>query len=205
MPAKNTVRTFYADSYYHVYNRGVNRQPTFVDDDDYRVFLNLLKRYLSEKPELHPKNGIYPTYHDKVELLAYCLMPNHFHLLLYQLDENGVALLLKAVTTSYGMYFNKKYRRVGPVFQGRFRASSIHKDAYLHHVSRYIHLNPPKYKLWLYSSLPYYIGNHRSEWLKPGRILELFDNDANKYDEFVQDYEEQKKLLDELKYELADS
>lgn len=203
MPAKNTVRAFQNDAFYHIYNRGINKQLVFLDDDDYRVFLNLLKRYLSEKPEVHPKNGIYPTYHKKVELLAYCLMPNHFHLLLYQLEDRGVELLLKAVGTSYGMYFNKKYERVGPVFQGRFRSSSIQKDAYLHHVSRYIHLNPHDYRQWPYSSLPYYIGRHASPWLRPARVLELFE-DRSEYETFVADYEEQKKLLDELKYELAD-
>ncbi len=204
MPAKNTVRAFQNDGFYHVYNRGVNKQPVFLDDADYRAFLNLLKRYLSAEPVAHPKNGVYPTYVSQVELLAYCLMPNHFHLLLYQLDDNGVALLLKAVATSYGMYFNKKYERVGPVFQGRFKASSINHDAYLHHVSRYIHLNPRDYGNWPYSSLPCYLGTHNAPWIKPARVLELFDNNAEQYLTFIQDYEEQKELLDELKYELAD-
>lgn len=116
----------------------------------------------------------------------------------------GVELLLKAVTTSYGMYFNKKYSRVGPIFQGRFKSSSVQQDSYLHHVSRYIHLNPKEYTSWPYSSLPYYIGTHSAAWVRPGRIMDLFEQNSKKYLEFVSDYEEQKKLLNELKYELAD-
>jgi putative transposase len=204
MPGRNTVRAYQNDCFYHVYNRGINKQPVFLEPTDYTVFLNLLKRYLSKIPESHPKNGSYPSFYYDVELLAFCLIPNHFHLLLYQVKDQGIANFLKSVSTSYGMYFNKKYGRVGPVFQGRFKASIVQKDAYLHHVSRYIHLNPTNYKTWDYSSYQYYCGNHSAEWLRTERVMELLDNDKEAYRTFVSDYEEQKALLDELKYELAD-
>ncbi len=204
MPARNTVRYYLAESFYHVYNRGINKELVFRDEADYRVFLNMLKRYLSIEPEIHPKNGPYPTYFGKVELLAFCLMPNHFHLLLYQTEEDAICNLLKSLCTSYGMYFNTKYERVGPVFQGRFRASHIQQDAYLQHISRYIHLNPKNYKRWPYSSLPYYEGKYQSDWVNPMRVLEMFDSDRKKYALFVSDYESQKEILDDLKYELAD-
>lgn len=203
MPGKNTIRYYMNDSFYHVYNRGVNKNRVFKDDEDYRVYLNLLKRYLSEEPQIHPKNGIYPSFYKQVELLAFCLMPNHYHLLLYQKQDGGVKELLRSLGTSYGMYFNKKYKRVGPVFQGRFRAVLVQNDIYLQHISRYIHLNPKSYAHWEYSSYNYYIGDKRAQWIKPGRILELF-NSHNEYKKFLENYVDYKNTLDDLEHELAD-
>lgn len=100
------------------------------------------------------------------------------------------------------MYFNKKYKRVGPLFQGRFRASLITSDSYLQHISRYIHLNPSTYKNWPYSSLPYYLGLQTAEWCQPDRILDLF-RDRQEYENFVADHEAHKKQLDDIKHELA--
>lgn len=203
MPAKNTVKVYVDDSFYHVYNRGLNKRVIFLDDQDYKVFLLLIKRYLNPVPEMRTSGGPYPTFAREVELHAYCLMPNHFHLLLYQIKSGGITELLRAITTSYSMYFNKKYNRIGPLFQGKFKASLINTDAYLHHISRYIHLNPAEYESWPYSSLRYYLGRGCPSWLKTNRILAVFDGSPSKYLRFVADYEEQKQLLDELKYELA--
>ncbi len=100
------------------------------------------------------------------------------------------------------MYFNKKYKLLGPVFQSRFKASMINRDDYLMHVSRYIHLNPKKYTAWRFSSLPYYYGQQSAEWLQPGKILDLF-NSQMEYKSFVEDYEDHKKMLAEIKPELA--
>lgn len=84
----------------------------------------------------------------------------------------------------------------------RFKASMINQDAYLEHISRYIHLNPPNYRNYEWSSLPYYLGNKQAGWVKPGRILELFVDDD--YASFVADYEGNKRMLDTLKEDLAD-
>jgi putative transposase len=165
--------------------------------------LNLLKRYLSRKPVKDLKNREYPWLYNDMELLAFCLMPNHFHLLIYQLEENSLKNLIKNVCNSYTTYFNKKYGRVGHLFQDRYKAVMIMDDSYLHHISRYIHMNPKNYLEWNYSSLPYYINEKEAEWLHPQRILELF-NDRQDYLTFLKDYEEQKNFLEEMKNNLAD-
>lgn len=202
MPSKNRDKIYLSDSFYHLYNRGVNKRKIFLVEDDYAVFLNLLKRYLSPETVKDDKGRGYPSLYSRLELLAFCLMPNHFHLLIYQKDKGAMTQLLRGVATSYTMYFNKKYKRVGPLFQNRFKASMIIRDDYLQHISRYIHLNPKAYKIWEFSSFPYYLGDKQAGWLNPERILEIFDN-PEEYETFVADYEAQKEMLDELKGELA--
>lgn len=204
MPSRNSRKIYLPDSYYHIYNRGVNKRRIFLDDEDYRVFLNLLKRYLSDKPEKDNKKREYPWLQPEINLLAYCLMPNHFHLLVYQITEHGFHKLLKNVCGSYTKYFNHKYQRVGPLFQDRYKASMIIKDDYLQHISRYIHLNPREYKTWQYSSLPYYIEKKKAEWIAPSRILELFTS-RETYADFMADYEDYKRILKSVEEELANS
>jgi putative transposase len=131
------------------------------------------------------------------------LMPNHFHLLIYQNEPTAMTRLLRGVCTSYSTYFNKKYRRIGPLFHERYKASRVDRDEYLQHISRYIHLNPESYKEWSFSSLPYYLGTKQAAWVRPERILELFR--AGEYASFVSDYVSHKRALEEIKYELADS
>ncbi len=204
MASRNTRNLYIDHSHYHVFNRGINKRRIFLDDEDYSVFLNLLKRYLSRKPALDYKKREYPWLYNDIELLSYCLMPNHFHLLLYPLEETALTRLLKNVCGSYTKYFNKKYSRVGPLFQDRLKAKLISQDSYLHHISRYIHMNPKNYLTWKYSSLPYYINNQIAEWIHPARILEMFDT-KDEYLEFLKDYEDQKVIMDEIKKELADN
>ncbi len=110
--------------------------------------------------------------------------------------------LLKNICGSYTSYFNKKYQRVGPLFQDRFKAVLIDNDSYLQHISRYIHLNPRAYLEWEFSSLPYYLGKKRADWVKPKATLELFES-VDDYRQFVADYESYKRDLDILKSELA--
>ena len=203
MPSRNTIKTYADESYYHIYNRGVNKRLIFLDDKDYRVFLNLFKRYLSLSPTKDNKSREYEHLRGRVELLAYCLMPNHIHILVYVQEAKALSRLLSGVMTSYSMYFNKRYKRVGPLFQGRFKASLVSQDQYLLHISRYIHLNPSDYKNYRYSSLYDYLGKRRTIWLQPKRILELFQHDS--YETFVSDYEEMKRELDSIKSELADA
>lgn len=118
---------FTVQGYYHIYNRGHNKQAIFYDATDYQRYLKRLREYL-EKHE--------------VTLLAYCLMPNHIHLMLRQDGEESIDRFIHRLHTAYTMYFNKKYEKVGAVFQGRFKAKIIDTDEYLLHVSRYIHINP---------------------------------------------------------------
>lgn len=202
MPSRNLVKQYGEKQFYHVYSRGVAKQPVFADDEDYQVFLSLFKRYLSSKPAKSPARVDYPWYQPRLELLAYCLMPNHIHLLVYQHDVSALPEFMRSLMTSYSMYFNKRHGRVGPIFQSRYLASNIDKDNYLHHISRYIHLNPRGWKNFPYSSIAYYAGDKNAEWIKPEKIMQLF-NGWRDYASFLADYEEQKQLMDELKWELA--
>lgn len=203
MPSRNILKDFADDQYYHVYNRGVEKRTIFLDEKDYTVFLGLLKKYLGGRQDRTNNRHQFKNLQKSVNLLAYCLMPNHFHILLHQTDSDGVTQLMRRVSTGYVMYFNNRYQRLGGLFQGTYKASLINKDAYLHHISRYIHLNPDEYKTWPYSSLANYEGKKKVPWLNTGPILELFDNNRTKYLEFVNDYETNKRELDILKWQLA--
>lgn len=203
MPSRNRVKIYIPESYYHIYNRGINKRRIFLDKEDYTVFLNLFKRYLDVKITKDYQGREYDNLHDQIELLAFCLQPNHFHLLIYQKDENAMTGLLRRVGTSYSRYFNKKYKRFGPLFQERFKASVIGQDEYLQHISRYIHLNPENYQWWEFSSLPYYLGRRKVGWVRPKRIVSLFR--AGEYKKFVSDYKGHKRALDAIRNELANS
>lgn len=206
MPKRNVIKQYADHSFYHIYSRGVAKQPVFKDGEDYEVFLNLCKRYLSKLEAKNPTRHSYPNYSQTIQLLCYSLMPNHFHLLVYQSDENdAITKFMRSLLTSYSMFFNKKYQRVGPVFQSRYLASLIDSDQYLAHISRYIHLNPPDWQKNTYSSIAYYYGKKQSDWVKSRQILDLFDNNPKKYMDFLHDYKDHKKILDELKWELANS
>jgi putative transposase len=197
MPGRNIYKDYAEDSFYHVYNRGVDKQIIFKDDQDYTVFLSLIKRYLNSDAKKSINGLIYPNYSNVIELQAFCLMPNHFHLFIYQHDSDAMKKFMTSITVSYSMYFNKRYKRVGPVFQQRYRAVLIDVDTQFLHISRYIHLNPINYQDYEWSSYGYYLGQKHANWLKPDRVLNMFDGD---YEQFVKEYsnsdEEQKDNSD---------
>lgn len=201
MPSRNREKAYVSGGFYHIYNRGVNKRRIFKGEEDYSVFLNLLKRYLNDKATKDPWGREYELLDDRLELLAFCLMPNHFHLLIYQKTPEAMTRLLRGVSSAYSSYFNKRHRRTGPLFQDRFKASLILNDEYLQHISRYIHLNPAEYKQWEFSSLQYYTGRKSASWVKPQRILEIFDD--GEYLNFLADYVDYKRSLNELKSQLA--
>lgn len=219
MPSRNIVKFYVPNGYYHAYNRGVEKREIFLDDQDYRVFLSFIRSYLSppQKKLSHPlagETGLNPvrirplrSFYEEVSLLAYCLMPNHFHLLLYQTPAKGMTEFIQALCTSYSMYFNKKYRRVGHLFQGVFKAALVDSDPYLLHLTRYIHLNPRegtglnpvkdpvKASEYPYSSYPHYLGKKHAEWVHPEHVLAYFRSaqrrdfrDFLSYESFVEDY-----------------
>jgi hypothetical protein len=129
-------------------------------------------------------------------------MNNHYHLLLYlHDDQEAISKLLQSVFTAYTMYFNKKYKRSGTLFQGVYKGSRIDSDAYLLHITRYIHMNPRHYKTYYYSSVQYYLNKPAPHWINTGRVLALFD--GSDYLSFLEDYEGQKEIQDELKLLLA--
>lgn len=130
--------------YYHVYNRGNNERDIFLDGDDFQYFLDALK--LFNHRESLGYSGQYRRKNSKeikkiVSLVAYALNPNHFHLLLMQNTKNGISKFMQKLSTGHTMYFNKKYKSSGSLFQGRFKSILVEDDGYLDHLSAYINLN----------------------------------------------------------------
>jgi len=204
MPSRNIIKVDLEQSYYHVYARGHGRQMIFKDDEDYRVFMNLFKRHLSEN-EIKDKYGKpYIHLRGRVELLCYCLMNNHFHLLLYQEDIGAMSRLMRGVMTSYSRYFNDKYETSGSLFESRYKASRISSEPYLMHISRYIHLNPSDWRAYPYSSISAYFGIGQPEWLNQGKVIDLFGTPAI-YADFLDDYEDYNESLENIKDELANN
>jgi len=212
MPARNIVKTYIKNAYYHIYNRGVEKRTIFTDEQDFRVFLSYLKESLSKpvdklkiKKSFTLKGSTFKgvprqpkNFHQKIELLAYCLMQNHFHFLVKQNDNRTIKSFMQALCTRYSIYFNKRHERVGSLFQGIYKAAMITQDPYILHLSRYIHLNPGEHTKDLvntYSSYGEYLGVRKTEWIKPDFILKYFQNKTfpetekfNSYKKFVEVY-----------------
>lgn len=210
MPSKNILKTYIENGFYHVYNRGVEKRNIFLDEQDYRVFLSYLKIYLSpieeiitdfnkESPSDLTKNKrisrIYGlnNFHTKISLISYVLMPNHFHLELKQTDKKDIEKFMRSLITKYTMYFNKKYKRVGHLFQSRYRAALILGEEYLIHLSKYIHQNPQELlnkhqslESYRWSSYPAYINNTNISWIKKEFILLNFKENQTSYKQFIE-------------------
>lgn len=133
-------RQFNEGSFYHIYNRGNGKENIFLDDNDFRFFMLRLKQNLF--PDDKSKERLSPLPENSFSLISYCLMPNHFHLLLKQNKNIPTSKLLLKVCTSYSMYFNKKYEHVGHVFQDCYKQILIDDDLYLRWLTCYIHQNP---------------------------------------------------------------
>ncbi|MEK7539289.1 MAG: transposase [Patescibacteria group bacterium] len=136
--------------YYHIYNRGNSKQKIFLDKEDYLRFIGLLYA-CNQKGNLKVNNlnkgqTLYDIEREEplVNIGAYCLMPNHFHLLITQSEDNNISNFIQKFSTSYSMYFNKKYKRTGSLFEGKFKSQHINIDQYLKYMFSYIHLNPVK-------------------------------------------------------------
>ena len=139
------------DSIYHIYNRAFNKQIIFLEKNDYDRAIRTLNLYQHQVGikysyfKVHGKktrNKIIEAGPPLIEIIAYCFMPNHFHLLVKQVADQGIVKTLGKFSTSYAKYFNTKRNKIGPVFGSRFQAVLIETNEQLLHVSRYIHLNP---------------------------------------------------------------
>lgn len=151
---------FVANEIYHIYNRGVEKRNIFVNDNNRFRFIHDLYEFNDESPALNiyykfPPGQSYEVQLRKmveqrkkelrkplVEILVFCLMENHYHLLMRQNSENGIVRFMQKLGTGYTNYFNTTYERVGPLFQGRFKAVLIEKESHLLHMPFYIHANP---------------------------------------------------------------
>ncbi len=202
---------------YHVYNRGANKQHIFHLPRDYRRFVQTISyyRFLGPKPKFSKfiTGTIVPVElaEDKkhVEIYCYCLMPNHFHLLIKQLKEGGISKFLGDLSNSYVKYGNLKHTRSGPLFEGRFKAVHVDRDEQFLHVSRYIHINPRVARLvnnlddYRWSSFgDYMIGN--SSLCNVSEILSFFANNSADYKKFLEDQVAYGETLELIKHQLID-
>ena len=201
MPTKHLVKLFSSPAYYHIYNRASGERKLFRDHADRNFFLSLLQKHLAETVLLKNEGD---TKQYQVEIVAYCLMGTHFHLLLYQEDNiDAITGYMRSVGTVYSMYYNKRYKSKGHVFQSSYRASHITNEPYLAHITRYIHLNPRSYTTWKWSSYKQYIGNRDDNWVHPERVIG--DGSTYQYKQFVLDYSntDRRKQYGDLSNSLA--
>lgn len=141
--------TFSVDEFYHIYNRGTDKRVIFMDYEDYERFVSLMFVCNSDRPIIFRDIPIGLPYvfergNTLVDIVAYCLMPNHFHLLILEKMDGGITKFMSKLLTAYSMYFNRKYKRTGGLFEGVFKAKHAETDEYLKYLFAYIHLNPVK-------------------------------------------------------------
>lgn len=144
---------FATGEYYHVYNRGTEKREVYIDDVDYLRFVELLY-YANRVEPTHMQQIRKDTSNQGftsidrgetlIEIGAWCLMPNHFHILVKEKVEGGISKFMSKLTTGYTMYFNKRRERTGALFQGAFKAQHVTYDNHLKYLFSYIHLNPVK-------------------------------------------------------------
>lgn len=203
---------FAPEEYFHIYNRGTDKRDIFIDQADYARFIEslylfnsgerIILKMVSKKERFSYDRGKTIT-----DIGAYCLMPNHFHLLIRSKNDEGISMFMKKLQTAYSMYFNKKYKRTGSLFEGPFKAQRVVRDEYLKYLFSYIHLNPVKLidnswrekgiqnsensknflNSYKYSSYIDYVGNNRAESGILNKIVfpEYFES-SKSFDQFIE-------------------
>lgn len=214
MPAKNSRKIYLENGYYHIYNRGVEKRTIFLDEQDHAVFLSYLKEYLLPKnenelydkltdPDISPKEKDKTlkllrmnNFNQEITLLAYCLMPNHFHFFVKQKGLGAIDKFMNSLGTRYTMYFNRKYKRVGSLCQGVYKAVLVKNDEQFLHLSRYIHKQALVSKIQP-SSYQDYIGTRKTLWIHPKEILLFFskNNPSLSYKNFVAENDNAEDIL----------
>lgn len=215
MPARNARKSYLADSYYHIYNRGVEKRQIFLDSQDYAVFLSYLKEYLLPKNETELRLQLTdPTlsrsakakiirlirmnnFYGEITFLAYCLMPNHFHFFIKQKSAQSIDIFMNSLATRYTMYFNRRHNRVGALYQAVYKASIVDSEPYFLHLSRYIHKQALRVQGQALTqqpcSYPEYIGERKTAWIHPEEILSFFStvHPSLTYQSFVHQNDEE--------------
>lgn len=197
-------KQFGQGEYYHIYNRGNAKQDIFLDDNDFLFFLLRLKQNLFPDKFGNSRNRSLPV--GSFSLISYCLMSNHFHFLLRQNAAVPTTKLLQRICTSYSIYFNKRYKHVGHVFQDQYKQVLINSDPYLVWLSAYIHNNPVVAGLvnsparYRWSSYPEFINSGEENICEKRIILSQFSNQGA-YEKFMQGSAElikKRKILEHL-------
>jgi putative transposase len=209
--------------YYHIFNRSVERRTIFISIRDYKRALQILNYY--RFPDLPVKYSVFEKFgvdkrkeflenleeknNTKVDIIAYCVMPNHYHLILKQNKDGGISKFIGDFQNSYAKYFNIKYKREGVLFGSNFKSVLIENERQLLHLSRYIHLNPyssgylsslDKLINYSWSSFSHYLGESQKGMLQNSIVISQFKS-RDSYKEFVlnhADYERKIKQIEHL-------
>lgn len=220
MPLRTTP--LITGQYYHVFNRGINKQPIFSKRREYKRALGAFQFYSFTTQKLRLSKFLLLSQTERerlwiqmtninnrlVDILCYCLMPNHFHFLLEQRIDNGISKFMSDFQNSYTRYFNTSHRGIGPLLQGQFKAVRIEDDEQLLHLSRYIHLNPYTSFIvkdienlleYTWSSLPEYISKIEAAFCNKEQILSQFSS-PEAYKSFVFDQANYQRELGKIKH-----
>ncbi len=185
---------FAQGQYYHIYNRGAGKAKIFFNDGNYQYLLRLVKQY-------YQKYG--------VTIIAYCLMPNHYHFLLRQEAEEPLSRFMQVLFNAYVQALNLQQERTGTLFEGRFKHKRVEKWEYLIILCRYIHRNPVEARLvarpedWEYSNYREWIGLRNNELTDKDFVQEHFHS-ATEYVKFVNDVEDEQKSYEKIRKYLFD-
>jgi putative transposase len=198
---------------YHVFTKSIAKFTVFLDHKDYARMIELLK-YYKNKPILkfsdYKKLKETKVYYDPVksetpfvEIIAYCLMPTHIHLVLQEISPSGISEYMRIVLDSYTRYFNKRIGRKGPLWEGRVKKVLVESNEQLLHLTRYVHLNPvsagivEKPEDWVYSSYREYIGMEKEKVCNKEKF---FDFSKKEYKKFVEDRIDYQRNLEIIKH-----
>lgn len=214
--------TLVSGQYYHIFSRSISKYIIFNDVDDYNRFFELISLYrftdfnykysVFKKLQLNNQETIINLFNKQnnvsVEIIAYCIMPTHVHLLLKQNVDNGISIFISKVLNSYTRYFNTRHHRNGPLWESHFKNVLVKNDEQILHLTRYIHLNPTSASLvknpedWRFSSYLEYINSDLTQGIC--NFGGLFDLNSTQYRKFVNDRKSYQRDLAIIKSILID-
>lgn len=206
MPAKNLSGKNEKGIYFYIHNKGIDNRTVFNDTEDYGVFQSFLKDYLTAPQDPESTKKVFTVhgrifrgtphqpknYFNKVQLIAYSLMPNRFNLILRQKTRGSIESFIRSLCTRYSIYFNKKHRRTGSLFDGPYKSVCIDDKLQLLHLTRHLH------RTGEYTSYDEYLGARATTWVKPDAVLTFLDKEKGSYKDFVEQHSsapEEKELL----------
>lgn len=220
MPYRRTL--IITGEIYHVFNRSIAHQQIFLNQRDNQRMMELISFYIYKRPPLRfshfvrlpPEqrvtfiNKLKNNQKKQIQILALCIMPNHLHFLLKEVEDHGIATFMRNLQNSYAKYFNTKNKRTGALFQSMFKVVRIEADEQLLHVARYIHLNPitsyiirhtHDLRNYLWSSYGNYIGLHKSDMISTEQILSFFSS-VEKFKDFTVNQVDYQRRLEQIKH-----
>lgn len=212
MSEKNESEADKNSAFFHVSNKGIDNKIIFNDEEDYRVYLSYIEEYVTNPKDAHslkkeftingqtfkgtphqPKN-----YSKQIELVAYSQLPDHYHLLVHELEKGALERFIRSLCTRYAIYFNKKYNRRGAIFEGPYKSVEIKDMHTVYLLSRYFH------KASKHSSYTAYLDNGKNWWGNPNIVLNHFEHKKGGYQYFIEEYQasdEDRKMLERVLFD----